>query len=159
MLRRPRLLAALALLAGLALPASAPADPGNGAQVIDTPFTCQEYPIGTVCIAERAVMRWTLTPSGNYIVGNTWDIQTTYSTPSCERSESRRGNTQYMLTSGELQQSVFNQRGEFSYQCVDEPRSASCTYRMQDIWTNGEVRHEITDMNCEPAEELAAASA
>ena len=159
MLRRPRLLAALALLAGLALPASASADLGNGAQVIDTPFTCQEYPIGTVCIAERAVMRWTLTPSGNYIVGNTWEIQTTYSTPSCERSESRRGNNQYMLTSGELQQSVFNQRGEFSYQCVDEPRSASCTYRTQDVWANGEVRHEITDMNCESAEEPAAASA
>jgi hypothetical protein len=158
MLRRLPLLAALTLLASLPLAASALADPGNGAQFIETPFSCQEYPIGTVCSAVRIVINTTQTASGNYIVAETYDIQTTYSTPSCERSESEKGNIHYMLTSAEfeLEQSVFNERGQFSYDCGD--RSAACTYHLQDVLANGEVRHVRTEFNCEVGEPAAASA-
>jgi hypothetical protein len=156
MLRRLPLLAALTLLASLPLAASAPADPGNGAQIIETPFSCQEYPIGTVCFAERSVYNITLTGSGSYIVAEMYDIQTTYSTLSCERSESEKGNQHYMLTSAELQQSVFNERGQFSFDCGEG--SVACTYHLLDVWANGEVRQERTDINCERAEEPAVVS-
>jgi hypothetical protein len=157
MLRRLPLLAALTLLASLPLAASAPADPGNGAQVVETPFSCQEYPIGTVCFAERSVFNTTATASVNYISAQAYDIQTTYSTPQCERSESKRGNLHYLLTSAELQQSVFNERGQFSFDCGEG--SVACTYHLLDVWANGEVRQERTDINCERAGEPAAASA
>jgi hypothetical protein len=155
MLRRLPLLAALILLASLSVAASAPADPGNGAQVVETPFSCQEYPIGTVCFGERSVFNTTLTASGNYISGQAYDIQMTFSTPQCERSESKRGNLHYLLTSAELQQSVFNERGQFSFDCGEG--SVTCTHHLLDVWGNGEVRQELTDIDCERAGETAAA--
>jgi hypothetical protein len=98
-----------------------PSRPGRvhspGAQVVETPFSCQEYPIGTVCFVERSVFNITRTASGNYIVAEAYEIETTYSTPSCERSESEKGNLHYLLTSGDLQQSVFNERGQFAFDC------------------------------------------
>ena len=155
MLRRLPLLAALTLLASLPLAASAQADPGNGAQFIETPFSCQEYPIGTVCFAERQVYNITLTPSGTYMVAETYEIQTTYSTASCERSESEKGNQHYMVTSEfELQQSVFNERGQFSFDCGQG--SVACTYHLQDVVANFEVRHVHTEFSCEAGEPAAA---
>ena len=156
MLRRLPLLAALSLLASLPLAASALADAGDGAQVVKTPFSCQEFPIGTVCFVERSVFNVTATASGNYIVMQAYDIQTTLSSSSCERSESMRGNLHYLLTSAELQQSVFNERGQFSFDCGDQ--SAACTYHLQDVVTNGEVRHFRTDFNCETGEPAAAST-
>ena len=149
-------LAALMLLASLPLAASALADAGGGAQVVETPFSCQEFPIGTVCFGERSVFNVTATPSGNSIVMQAYDIQTTLSSSSCERSESMRGNLHYLLTSAELQQSVFNERGQFSFDCGDQ--SAVCSYHLQDVVANGEVRHFRTELNCETGETAAAST-
>jgi hypothetical protein len=156
MLRRLPLLAALTLVTGLSSEAPAVADPGGGAQVVETPFSCQEYPIGTVCAGERSVFNVTETPSGRFISSQQFEIQTTLSTPQCQRSDTRRGNQHYMLTSGELQQSVFNERWQFSFDCGEG--EVSCSDHFLDVWANGEVRHEIVDIDCEVSGEAAAAT-
>jgi hypothetical protein len=154
MLRRLPLLAALTLVTGLSSAAPAVADPGEGAQVVETPFSCQEYPIGTVCAGERSIFNVTETPSGRFISSQQFEIQTTLSTPQCQRSDTRRGNQHYMLTSGELQQSVFNERWEFSFDCGEG--EVRCIDHFLDVWANGEVRHEIADIDCEVSGEAAA---
>src|SRR3954469_21300592 len=84
-LRRLPLLAALTLVTGLSSEAPAVADPGGGAQVVETPFSCQEYPIGTVCAGERSVFNVTETSSGRFISSQQFEIQTTLTTPQCQR--------------------------------------------------------------------------
>jgi hypothetical protein len=156
MLRRLPLLAALTMVAGLSSGAPAVANPGEGAQVVETPFSCREYPIGTVCAGERSVFNVTETASGTFISSQQFEIQTTLTTPQCQRSDSRRGNQHYMLTSGELLQSVFNERWEFSFDCGEG--EVTCIDHFLDVWANGEVRHEIADIDCEVSQQAAAAT-
>jgi len=149
-LRKPLCLvltsAALGLLA--LAPATAYADPGNGAQKINE-HVC--YGVGsdfTLCFTNRGELNNTLTPSGNYMVEENLAFLVEGAGPASSYRDSGRFHEHFLYKDGSLQELQSRQRETLSIRTPDF--NADCTFYFTYHEANGQVQYRRVVNVCTP---------